>query len=303
MASLNLHLLRIFHAVAQQRSFSRAAEGLFISQPAVSKGVRQLEQQLGLTLVERAPEGAHGRRLRLTEAGEALMGHAQGIFALETAAVQDLQARAGLTRGRLAIGASTTVAACWLPPYLAELARQHSSIELCLQVGNTETIARAVLDCAVDLAVVEGEVHDERILSTFWRDDPLHIVVPPDSPLLRAPPSVQELSHQTWLLRERGSGTRSVTEQLLSTHHIHPARLIEIGSNESVMRAVAAGIGIAILPVRLTSELLALKAVVPLSLKTPVSLQRPLYQLQLKERRLSPLGTAALELLAQELEG
>jgi DNA-binding transcriptional LysR family regulator len=301
VASLNLHLLRIFHAVAQQQSFSRAAEVLFISQPAVSKGVQELERQLGLPLVER---GTQGRRLRLTEAGEALFEHAHGVFALETAALQDIRARAGLERGQLAVGASTTVAAYWLPPYLAALARQHDKIGLSLRVGNTEAIARAVTECAVDLAVVEGEVRDARIVATHWRDDSLHVAVPPGSPLLRRGarlPGSVELSAQTWLWREPGSGTRAVAEQLLRARRITPARIIELASNESIARAVAAGMGIALLPVRLTAELVALKAVGSLELAPAADLLRPLYLLQLKGRRPSPLVRAACALLAQDL--
>jgi molybdate transport repressor ModE-like protein len=301
--ALNLHLLRIFHAVAEQRSFSRAAEALFISQPAVSKGVGELERQLGMPLVERAPEGTRGRKLRLSEAGEALLEHARGIFALEAAAVQDLRARAGLARGHLTLGASTTVAAYWLPPYLAALARQHASIELSLRVGNTEAIASAVIECAVDLGVVEGAVSDARIAATHWRDDPLHVAVPPGSALLRRrPPGAAELSAQTWLLRERGSGTRAVAEELLREHRITPARQIELGSNEGIARAVAAGLGIALLPVRTTRDLVALKALASVELRSPVALLRPLYLLQLKDRRPSPLVRAAWEALAQDRE-
>jgi LysR family transcriptional regulator, transcriptional activator of the cysJI operon len=302
-STLNLHLLRIFHAVARERSFSRAAEALFVSQPAVSKGVQQLERQLGLPLVERAPEGTRGRKLRLTEAGEALFEHARGLFALETAALQDMRSRAGLTRGRLAVGASTTVAAYWLPPYLAALAREQASIGLSLQVGNTEAIARAVLECAVDLAVVEGEVSDARIVATHWRDDPLHVAVPPGSPLNASrAPGAAALSAQTWLWREPGSGTRAVAEQLLRARRITPVRVIELGSNESIARAVAAGMGIAILPVRLTAELVALKAIGSLELESRLLL-RPLYLLQLKDRRPSPLVRAACELLARDHGG
>lgn len=299
--TLNLHLLRIFHAVAEERSFSRAAERLFISQPAVSKGVRQLERQLGLPLVERAPGGTHGRRLRLSEAGGALLDHARAIFALEAAAVQDIRARAGLTRGQLTVGASTTVAAYWLPPYLTEFALRHASIGLSMRVGNTETIARALIECAVDLAIVEGEVSDARIAATHWRDDPLHIAVPPGSGLLRRrAPAAGELAAQTWLLREPGSGTRAVTEELLRALRIKPARLIELGSNEGIARAVAAGLGIALLPARLTRELVALKAVRSLDLKSPVPLLRPLYLLQLRDRRPSPLLLSACAVLAED---
>ena len=122
---MNLHLLRIFAAVAEHRSFSRAASALFISQPAVSKAVRQLEHQLDLALMERGAGRAGGARgVRLTESGQALFEHARGIFALERAATEEVRARVGLQRGRLALGASTTVAGYWLPPYAAQFARQ-----------------------------------------------------------------------------------------------------------------------------------------------------------------------------------
>ena len=105
--SLNLHLLRVFFAVAEQRSFSRAAESLFISQPAVSRAVRELEHQVDLALIERGGGGAKGRRgIRLTESGQALFEHARAIFAMERAASEDIRARVGLKRGTLAVGAS-----------------------------------------------------------------------------------------------------------------------------------------------------------------------------------------------------
>ena len=111
---LNLHLLRVFFTVAELRSFSRAAEALFISQPAVSKAVRELECQIGLPLLERGAGGPKSARgVQLTPDGAAVFEHARGIFALERAAIEDVQARVGLQRGRLRVGASTM---CMLRP-------------------------------------------------------------------------------------------------------------------------------------------------------------------------------------------
>lgn len=109
-------------AVAEHRSFSRAANTSFVSQPAVSKAVRQLEHQLDLALIERGPGGTRGvRGVRLTESGQALFEHARGIFALERAATEEVRARVGLKRGRLVVGASTTIAGYWLPTYAARV--------------------------------------------------------------------------------------------------------------------------------------------------------------------------------------
>ena len=177
---MNLHLLRIFAAVAEQRSFSRAASALFISQPAVSKAVQQLEHQLDLSLIERGAGGPRGARgVRLTESGQALFEHARGIFALERAAAEEVRARVGLQRGRLSVGASTTIAGYWLPAYAAEFTRQFSAIQLQIRVGNTQAVGRALIDCEVDVALVEGQVNDPRIVATHWRDDELQIIAPP----------------------------------------------------------------------------------------------------------------------------
>lgn len=303
---MNLHLLRIFAAVAEHRSFSHAASALFISQPAVSKAVQQLEHQLELSLIERGAGGPRSARgVRLTEAGQALFEHARGIFALERAAAEEVRARVGLQRGRLSVGASTTIAGYWLPAYAAEFTRQFSAIQLQIRVGNTHAVGRALIDCEVDLALVEGQVNDPRIVATHWRDDELQIIAPPHAALARRRrPSVNELNTQVWLVREPGSGTREITDRLMRTHGIKPERTIEFGSNEGIARAVAAGLGVAMLPVRAVRELLRmgeLRTLTPLH-SSAASLTRPLLLLQLRERPASALVRAFCELLTRVLE-
>jgi len=298
---MNLHLLRIFAAVAEHRSFSRAAGALFISQPAVSKAVQQLEHQLDLSLIERGAGGPRGARgVRLTEGGQALFEHARGIFALERAAAEEVRARVGLQRGRLSVGASTTIAGYWLPAYAAQFVRQFSKIQLQIRVGNTEAIGRALIDCEIDLALVEGQVNDPRIVAAHWRDDELQIIAPPHHPLARRRrPSVNELNTQVWLVREPGSGTREVTDRLMRTQGIEPQRTIEFGSNEGIARAVAAGLGVAMLPVLTVRELLRMgevRTLNPLHSSASV-LKRPLHLLQLRERPSSALVRAFCELL------
>ncbi|WP_420226353.1 LysR substrate-binding domain-containing protein [Pigmentiphaga litoralis] len=178
---LNLHLLRIFHRVALRQSFSRASEDLFISQPAVSKAVRELEHLLELPLIERGAGGPRGSKgVRLTESGAALFDHARGIFALERAAVEDIDLRIKLRRGTLTLGASTTIASYWLPPTLGRFAESYPLASPRVVVGNTHEVVEQLLDCRVDLALVEGHVDDPRIDVAHWRDDEMVIVVPVD---------------------------------------------------------------------------------------------------------------------------
>lgn len=301
--SINLHLLRVFATVVEQQGFSRAAETMFITQSAVSKAVRELEHQLELPLIDRGPGGARGvRGVRLTEGGQVLYEHARGIFAMERIALEDVRERVGLRKGELRIGASTTVAGYWLPVHVAAYARRHPDIRTRVMVANTAQIAQAIIDCTVDAAFVEGPVDDPRIDRRVWREEALVVIAPDDlagsgsgSRLATA----ASLSEQTWLLREEGSGTRRVAERLLHAHGITPKHQVEIGSNEAIARAVAAGAGVAILPSVVVEDLIAMRRVRTLSLDGQAALSRRLYRLELLNRRRSP----ALEAFLEQLPG
>ncbi|WP_309601093.1 LysR substrate-binding domain-containing protein [Burkholderia multivorans] len=300
---LNLHLLRVFFTVAELRSFSRAAEALFISQPAVSKAVRELECQIGLPLLERGAGGPKSARgVQLTPDGAAVFEHARGIFALERAAIEDVQARVGLQRGRLRVGASTTVGAYWLPQLLADFVHRHPAVDVQVVQGNTQMVCEALLDCRIDIGLVEGDVHDPRLAAHTWREEPLCVVAGVHSPLARSRRlTAATLSSEIWLLREPGSGTRDVADRLLHELAIRPQRCIEIGSNEGIARAVAAGLGVALLPMRVVRELLALREVAALKLSGAPKLVRLLWRVEPKGRPPSPLVLAWREALARPL--
>lgn len=298
---LNLHLTRIFFTVATRGSFSRGAELLHISQSAASKAVRELEDQLGLALIERGGvRGKGSRGLRLTEAGLALYEHARGIFALEKAALDDLAARTGMQKGALVVGASTTVAGYWLPAYLAEFAVQFPDIELQLVVGNTAAISQGLLDCDMDVAVVEGGVNDPGISLLQWREELLQLVTSPDSHLGgQAIVDARSLSRSCWLLRESGSGTREVTERLMRTEGVQFGRSIEIGSNEGIARAAAEGLGIAMLPEVVVRDLLALGRLATMNTAQAHLYRRPLFLLKRAQRPLSPAARAFSSMLQE----
>ncbi|SEM37564.1 DNA-binding transcriptional regulator, LysR family [Pseudoxanthomonas sp. GM95] len=282
---LNLHLLRVFSAVVEHNGFSRAAEALFVSQSAVSKALRELESQLDLPLIDRSG----GRGVRLTDGGQALYRHARGIFAMERAALEEVRERVGLRRGGLRIGASTTVAAYWLSDVFARHVAQYPQLDSALVVGNTGEIANALVDCRIDAGFVEGPPHDERIVATRWRDEPLQAVVAASSSLgasRRA--SAKQLAAQRWLVREPGSGTREVAQTLLEARGIATARTLEIGSNEAIARAVAAGDGVAILPAAVVADLISVGKLRALTLPDGPPMQRPLYRLELINRPRSP---------------
>lgn len=298
---LNLHLLRIFFTVATRKSFSRASEDLYVSQPAVSKAVRELENLLGLPLIERGAGGPRGARgVRLTESGAALFDHARGIFALERAAVEDIDLRIKLRRGTLTLGASTTIASYWLPPYLARFAADFPLAAPKIVVGNTHEIVEQLLDCRVDLALVEGDVDDPRIQVEHWRNDEMMIVVAPDVAFPHDEGVyLNWLQEQRWIVREDGSGTRDAVRRHLTRLGIDVANVLEVGSNEAIARMVSGGVGVSMLPKVVIEDLVLLDRLKVMVLSTDVSLLRPLYRLVLKDRPRSPLAAEFETLLTR----
>jgi DNA-binding transcriptional LysR family regulator len=179
--SLNLHLLRLFATVARTGSFSRAAEVLHISQPAISKSVRDFELQVGCRLLDRGPQG-----VKPTREGEALARHAATLFAAERAAEEELLAMRGLHQGSLRIGASTTIATYMIPEYLGAFNRAHPGIELNILSANTQAIADLMIGHEIDIALVEGLVEDHNLVSDPWRTDAMVLIASPDHSFSRA---------------------------------------------------------------------------------------------------------------------
>jgi DNA-binding transcriptional LysR family regulator len=239
---LNLHLVRLFAAVAQTGSFSRAAESLHISQPAISKAVQELERQLGTALVDRS-----GRAVALTETGALLYGHAQQLFAVERAAETALAQLQSLERGRLAIGASSTIGIYLLPAIMGSFRRRHPGVELFLDIGNTQQIVERLRTFSLDTAFVEGPVDQPDLHVTPWRDDELVVIAAPDHALLaQQPVPLARLLAEPFVMREPGSGTREVTEVALRERQARVTIVMEPGSTEAVKQAVGAGLGLAL---------------------------------------------------------
>jgi DNA-binding transcriptional LysR family regulator len=282
---MNLHLLRIFASVVEQKSFSRAAEVQGVSQPAVSKAVRELEDQLEIVLLERG-----GRNFHPSEAGQMLYKYARGIFAMERAAIEAIQAYSDLDRGSLIIGASTTIAAYWLPRYVADFANQHPGINLRLLSGNTRQVAQWLLDCAVDVALVEGTIDDERLEVRPWRHERMLIVAAVEAFPGGRKQHAADLSSQRWLLREPGSGSRGVVETELARLSINPAHTVEAGSNEIIVQMAAAGLGVGMVPAAAAADAMALGKVQSVEL-VEGEINRELFRLRLPRR---PISQSAL---------
>jgi DNA-binding transcriptional LysR family regulator len=297
--ALPLHLLRLFSAVAEHRGFSRAAEALRISQPAISKGVRALENQVGTPLIERGPGG-----IRLTEAGDLLAARARELFSIERAAEEELRAIRGLEHGRLGVAASTTIAIYHLPPLLASFRAAHPNVDLRLTSANTHDVLESLLRRDVDIALVEGPVDDARIEVSPWREEAMALVAAPSHPLARRGGAVSgdDLRGELFVVREPGSGTRDVAEALLAAIGVTPPRILEVGSTEAIKQVVAAGLGLAIVSRMAAADQLALGRLSALPV-TKTGFTRMLSRLSLHGRRPSPTAAAFDRLLDEAADG
>lgn len=290
---MNYNHLMIFLAVAEEGSVSRGADRLCISQPAVSKQLGLLEASLRAKLFDRLPKG-----VRLTDAGELLLGYARRLSALESEAEQAMGELQGLARGTLTVGASLTVGAYLMPELLADYSRRHPHIALTLEIANTEVIQRMLRDGRLDLALTEGFADDPDLEAVVFARDELVAIAPPGHPLLaEAPITAARLLQEPLILREPGSGTRAVLERALAERGLTVTPLMSLGSTEAIKRAVAAGAGLAVVSrLALTLELETGRlALLPLS---DLTLRRPLHRLTWRGAYESRAGKAFREMLA-----
>ncbi|PWC33272.1 LysR substrate-binding domain-containing protein [Azospirillum sp. TSO35-2] len=260
---MTLEQLRVFVAVAEALHFTRAAETLHLSQPAVSAAVAALEAEHGLRLFDRI-----GRRVELTAAGTLLHREARAILLKVEEAGTMLGELSGLTRGSLRLAASQTVGNHWLPPRLLRFAAVHPGIRVDLTIGNTEQVAEAVRDGRAELGITEGAVADPALLSDAVPGDRLRLVVGSRHPwATRGRVKRDELAAARWVLREPGSGTRALFDQAIRAAGLDPAGLevaMTLPGGCIIRAALLAGVGAGVLSDLVVAEDLAAGRIVAL---------------------------------------
>jgi len=284
LRSLTLRQLQIFVTVARHASFVRAAEELHLTQPAVSMQVKQLESLVGLPLFERV-----ARQLTLTEVGDHLLHHASRILGEVKDAEDGLQAFKGIDQGTLTIGLIST-AKYFAPKLLARYTEQHPGVDVRITEGNRETLLGLLQDNAIDLALMGRPPRELDAVSEPIAPHP-HVLVASAHHPLRAEAGfdLQELRHETFLLREPGSGTRTVAEAMFKHHLFSPAKVITLGSNETIKQAVMAGMGISLLSLHTLSLELRTREIALLDVAgTPI--ERVWHVAHMRGKRLSPAG-------------
>ncbi len=290
---LNLHKLRVFAEVAEQEHYSRAAEALGISQPALTVHVRDLERQLGVALFERA-----GRGVRLTDSGRLVQGYARRLLELAVEldeAVDDLR---GLRAGQLRLGASTTVGEYLLPAALGAFCGRYPGIGVTAVIANTGRIVDRLRHGDLHLGLLGEPLNDPDLECEPYRDDHLWLVVPPGHRWAGQEVAPDEFGDEPLLLREAGSATRKVTEAALAAAGVVWRRGLELGGTEAVKGAVAAGLGVAFVSACAVERDLASGRFGRASVRG-VHIRRQFQLARRRGRRLTDAETAFIALLGQ----
>lgn len=225
--------LNVFYTVAKRLSFTKAAAELYVTQPAVTKHIQELEHNFGTALFDR-----RGNQISLTAAGNLLLSHAETIMATYRQLEFDMNALKGKPAGALRVGASTTVAQYVIPPVLARFHEQSADVAISLLNGNTEQIEQALLNNDIDLGLVEGRTHHSDIRYTSFVKDELVLICRADHPLANHDEiTLDELREVPIVLRERGSGSLEVIEHALRGAGLRLTDLtveMQLGSTESI---------------------------------------------------------------------
>jgi DNA-binding transcriptional LysR family regulator len=247
---MKIEQLRVFLAVAEHLHFTRAADSLYITQPAVSAAIQSLEEQYGVKLFHRI-----GRHIELTDAGELLQLEAQKILDQVELTAQGLRELNGLQRGELKIGSSLTVGNYWLPPKISQFKQKYPGIDINCTLANAEEIFTGIVSGSFDLGLVTGEVkpaQSQSLAVSIIDQDIVAIVVGQSHPWFeRDRITLSELTDTPWIMREPGSGSRYMFEQTLQSWGVNPSHLniaLVLTTSEMVKAVVEGGIGAACLP-------------------------------------------------------
>lgn len=237
--------LQVFYTVARLLSFTKAAESLHMTQPAVTFQVRQLEEHFNTRLFDRTHN-----RISLTEAGNRVYNYADKIFVLYNEMENAVREMTGEVSGSLTIGASTTIAEYMLPSLLGDFKKRYPDINIHLKVSNSDGIVSMVENNTIDLGVVEAPVSNKNLVLERCREDYLTVIVPPDHEAVgRAFFTYEDLLKYPFICREEGSGTREVINEYMESVGSSSDLLnvsMELGSPEAVKGAVEAGMGISV---------------------------------------------------------
>lgn len=294
---MDIRALEVFCKIVELKSFSKAAEAVYLTQPTVSGHIKGLEEFVGLKLLDRL-----GREVLPTRAGELLYGYAKQVLALRNQALQALEEYKGALKGHLILGGSNIPGEYVLPTLLARFKARYPDISITLRIADSREIARKVLEGSYELGAVGGKFDDGQLVYVKLLEDELVLALPADHAWAsKRAVHLAELSGQPIILREVGSGSRKALEDALRSAGIDPGALTvmaELGSTEAIRQAVKSGAGISVISLRAIQEDLERGTLRTVPLED-TRLTRDFYLVYHKNRSRSPLCETFLNFLIQ----
>ena len=291
---LTLRQIEVFNAVARHRNYTRAAEELHLSQPAVSMQIRQLEQGIGLPLFEQV-----GKQMHLTEAGGQMYIYSRNMSDLLAEAEAVFEAIKGVESGTLTISVATT-ASHFATRLLAEFAKQHEGITISLDVTNRQALRKQLENNEPDLVIMGQPPKGVDVEATAFMENPLVMIAPADHPLIgKKNIPLSHFANENFVVREFGSGTRGATQRFFDEHGVPFNTGIEMTSNEAIKQAVEAGLGLGIVSIH-TLELELETGRLNILDVQGFPIMRHWYVIQRKGKRLSPAAQAFKEFVLEQ---
>ncbi len=279
--------------MVELKSFTKAAEAVYLSQPTVSEHLRSLEEMVGQKLVDRL-----GREVLPTPAGQILYRYALQLLQLRQEATQALQQFSGTLAGHLTLGASTIPGTYILPALIGTFKARYPDIQTTLRIANSRLTAEGVLNGELEMGVIGARWNEPGLEWEEMFEDELVITVHPEHPWAkRRKVRLPELLQEPFIMRERFSGTRRVMSQILEEHGADLSRLpvvAEMGSTEAVRQSIKARIGVSILSRHAVAEDVERNTLVTVALEG-IRLRRPIFLIKRRQRELSPLCSAFLQ--------
>ena len=291
---LTLRQIEVFNAVARHQNYTRAAEELHLSQPAVSMQIRQLEEGIGLPLFEQV-----GKQMHLTDAGDQMYIYSREMAGLLDEAEIVFEAIKGVKHGTLTISVATT-ASHFATRLLAEFAKQHEDITISLDVTNREALRRQLENNEPDLVIMGQPPEGVDVEAAVFMDNPLVMIAPAHHPLTgQKKIPLSHFANENFVVREQGSGTRGATQRFFDEHGVPFNTGIEMTSNEAIKQAVEAGLGLGIVSIHTLELELETRRLNILDVQD-FPIMRHWYVLQRKGKRLSPAAQTFKEFVLKQ---
>ena len=283
---ITIRQLQVFEAVARHLSYTRAAEELYLTQPAVSMQIKQLEGSAGLPLFEQI-----GKKIYLTQAGETMLVHARTIMQHLAVAGEEMNELLGVDSGRLRIAIASTVN-YFATRLLATFTREHPGVEISLDVANRELLLARLDENVPDLVLMGQPPKDMDLVSESFMDNPLIVISALNHPLAgRRKILLSDLAQEKFLVREPGSGTRIAMERCFTENDFDYQKGIELTGNEAIKQSVEAGLGLAVVSAHTVELELTLKRLIQLNVQG-FPIMRRWYVAHRRGKRLSPTAEA-----------